>query len=173
MPNNTFKIEKKSLYPYFFIIISILFIIILILYPDLFSLKIEMVAATLGLFGGFFGFLYSQHNHQTEIFIDLFDKFNCRYDKLNDNLNKIRAHANQEDFSLNEDQKNILSDYMNLCGEEYLYYKAGYIDKRVWDTWKKGMDWYCNEQEAIAIWNFFQEEFRTQDYYGLNQEFQK
>lgn len=40
---------------------------------------------------------------------------------------------------------NSIYDYINLCSEEYYWYKKGLIDEDVWRCWKKGMqDWYRN-----------------------------
>jgi hypothetical protein len=36
------------------------------------------------------------------------------------------------DQSLKPEERTILNDYFNLCGEEYLYYTQGYIFPAVW-----------------------------------------
>ncbi len=87
-----------------------------------------------------------------------------RYDNLNDELEKLvhlefetdrDAQINGEkDLNMIWDElfesapklqsKTITSafDYINLCSEQYYWYKKGFIDESVWQCWKKGMqDW--------------------------------
>lgn len=96
---------------------------------------------------------------------ELFTKLNERYDKLNDYLEKL-VHSEFEttmDAEFNGERsldmiwedlfesepnlksKNITAvfDYINLCSEQYYWYRKGFIDENVWQCWKKGMqDWY-------------------------------
>lgn len=40
---------------------------------------------------------------------------------------------------------NSIHDYINLCAEEYYWYKKGMVDEDVWCCWHKGMiNWYRN-----------------------------
>ncbi len=94
----------------------------------------------------------------------LFTQLNEKYDSLNDHLETL-VHIEFEterDAKINGDKnldlvwdelfeseptkqsKTITAafDYINLCSEQYYWYKKGFIDENVWSCWKKGMqDW--------------------------------
>ncbi|EPZ49660.1 hypothetical protein M902_0699 [Bacteriovorax sp. BAL6_X] len=96
---------------------------------------------------------------------ELFTQLNERYDELNDHLEEllhiefetqINSQVNNE-RSLDEVWEYLFEDepcrippyiaatfdYINLCSEQYYWYKKGFIDKQVWSCWHKGMqDWY-------------------------------
>ena len=83
----------------------------------------------LGSIAAFFHFLYGQHNTNTDRFVRLFKEFNARFDQLNDRLNQIYSQSSE----LVADPRDLqcFYDYFNLCAEEYLYAKAGYVDGEV------------------------------------------
>ena len=91
-----------------------------------FELGLELATAITGTVGGFVFFLYTQHHQTTQLFVSLFDKFNERYDCLNEKLNAIVARGEGSELQPNDTK--ALYDYFNLCAEEYLYFKTGYID---------------------------------------------
>ena len=103
-------------------------------------------------------FVQKQQLDELHLFSKLFQDFNKRYDDLNEDMNKI-AFAQTDD----QDDK-ILNEYVNLCGEEYLYYKKGYIDPDVWKTWKNGMREFLKSDRIKKKW---QEEGEGSSYYGL------
>lgn len=94
----------------------------------------------------------------------LFTQLNDKYDALNDHLETL-VHTEFEtdrDSQLHGEKnldlvwdelfeseptrqsKTITAafDYINLCSEQYYWYKKGFIDENVWSCWKKGMqDW--------------------------------
>lgn len=117
-----------------------------------------------GGIAAFFHFLYSQHNHNTARFIELFREFNARYDKLNDQLNKLVLQPLGAPRIDPEDLQ-TLYDYFNLCAEEYLYFRAGYIDSEVWHSWLKGMTYYAAVPEIRRVW---QQELEQGSYYGFS-----
>lgn len=96
---------------------------------------------------------------------DLFLRYNEKYDSLNDQLEDLafmefeiqRDHQIDYGRSLEmiwselfEDEPtktpdfiDSIYDYINLCSEEYYWYKKDLIDADVWKCWKKGMqNWY-------------------------------
>ena len=87
-------------------------------------------------------------------------EFNRRYDEKNNGL--FEALRTKEAF--NSKQEYIFIDYFNLCAEEYLFYDAGYIDKRVWNAWYNGMKQFGQDQRIIELWK---EEIQTDSYYGF------
>lgn len=122
------------------------------------SILVSLVAGLLGLAY----FLQTEHRAQTQLFYQLFKDFNAGYDKLNAPLNALLAEPhNVEKFRELEDK---LHDYFNLCAEEYLYYRAGYIDPIVWNYWKAGIRMFLKHPEIKKL---LMSELLTGSYYGL------
>jgi hypothetical protein len=97
------------------------------------------------------------------LFKDIFSDFNARYDCLNDELNKI-SNSNGK---LTDSQIACLNDYFNLCGEEYLYYRIGYIYPEVWKSWVLGMKIYYDQPRIRERWDC---DLTSGSYYGPNIE---
>jgi hypothetical protein len=106
-------------------------------------------------------FTYSWHLESAKFFRELFVGFNKHYDKLNESLNRLRDLPAEAE--LNEDQKQTVCDYFNLCGEEFFFYQAGYIDETVWRSWASGMEQFLSlpqvrrlaEQESLGSYYGF------------------
>lgn len=111
--------------------------------------------STLGtLVGGIFAFMYffyKQHDQDTDVFLSLFWQLNLRYDKLNENLNEIASENDQTTLTKKEQEK--LCDYFNLCAEQYMYFTAGYIDVRVWESWTSGMFYFYKNPRIKRFWD--------------------
>jgi hypothetical protein len=99
---------------------------------------------------------------------ELFTEFNQRYNgKINDRLENLifiefetdRDHQLHGQESLFEIWENlfksepsklpksisIVYDYLNLCSEQYYWYKKGFIDENAWECWNQGMkSWHRN-----------------------------
>ena len=71
----------------------------------------------LGSMVSFLSFYQRQGLEELRLFRELFTEFNERYSKMNDELKRIVTE--KAGNSLSEEEKNILYDYFNLCGEEY------------------------------------------------------
>lgn len=112
--------------------------------------------------GGLVYFMYTQHLQETRLFAELFRQFNERYDKLNGPLNAILVR--DTDTMLEPFEQQVLYDYFNLCAEEYLYFKSGYIDSEVWESWSRGMRVYLSSKEIRRLW---EAELGTGSYYGF------
>ena len=120
----------------------------------------------LTLIVGLFTFAYTvqkQGLEESKLFRVLFGEFNGRYDEMDPQLNQILWEDDQKK-ALTPEQKVTLNRYFNLCAEELLYFKKGYIDPRVWDAWIKGMTIYCRNERIRAFWS---EELQTDAYYGF------
>jgi len=78
-------------------------------------------------------------------------------------LNQILWEDDQKK-ALSPEQKVTLNRYFNLCAEELLYFRKGYIDPRVWDAWIKGMTIYCQNERIREFWAA---ELQTDAYYGF------
>ncbi len=69
-------------------------------------------------------------------------------------------------LDLNDKLKVI--DYINMCAEEYLWYKKGRIPEEVWKAWKNGIDFYA---QIPSINKVFKDQYSQRDsYYGLFDE---
>jgi hypothetical protein len=60
-----------------------------------------------------------------------------------------------------------LYDYFNLCSEEYLMKKKGYIYPEVWEAWCKGIQDFLKHERIKMLWD---KEMKTGSYYGMKLE---
>jgi hypothetical protein len=123
----------------------------------------EFLLSITGAIAALVHFLYAQHNHNTERFIGLFRDFTARYDRLNNRLNAMILRDGVT--LLSGEDKLLLYDYFNLCAEEYLYFKSGYIDIEVWQAWLRGMGYFASNSEIRRLW---QGELDSDSYYGFS-----
>ncbi|MBK8516192.1 MAG: hypothetical protein IPL55_07840 [Saprospiraceae bacterium] len=85
---------------------------------------------------------------------------------MNEALNAIVS--GKADYIINGKEKTkeaIIIDYLNLCAEEYLWYKKGRIDTEVWSAWKAGMIYYF-KQDAFKD-DIEKQKVQKDSYYGL------
>ncbi|SRR5258708_28202478 len=155
----TLKLRNKRWYPFIFLVGAAA--AIAVLHPALGN-KPELVVSSIGAVAAFTFFLYKQHLDETRLFKELFDEFNKRYYKMSEGLNEIVYGTQQCEPS--EPQKKLLFKYLNLCSEEYLFYKAGYIDNEVWNSWQKGMEDVFKHIRGSAFW---EREKLNDSYYGF------
>jgi hypothetical protein len=78
---------------------------------------------------------------------------------MNEKLNMIKDKDN-----LDKDDIAKLYDYFNLCSEEYLFYRTGYIYPEVWKAWCNGMSSYLKNDKVREVW---EKEEKSKSYYGL------
>jgi hypothetical protein len=109
---------------------------------------------------GFCYFVQQQKLAETELFHSLFTSFNARYDQMNGHLADILEGGG----AISPDDRKVVVDYFNLCAEEYLFFKEGYIHPQVWTAWCRGMLWYLRRHPFKNVWN---EEVQTDSFYGL------
>lgn len=110
-------------------------------------------------------FLYVRHLEETKMFRELFTEFNARYDKLNEKLNKLVKRDGLSQLELKDEH--LLFDYFNLCGEEFFFYRSGYIPSEVWDAWRRGIQGFI---EVECIHELLEKELKGGSYYGLTLE---
>lgn len=151
--------KNTKWYPYAFLILSALFLAAAFFCPQPFFKENSL--SVIGMIGGFFAFLYTQHLQSTQFLKQLFTEFNSRYDFLNEDLARIHSI---KDFLTTKDE-NKLVDYFNLCAEEYLFYSAGYIDESIWQSWRTGMQHYLHNDLIHKLWS---SELNHGSYYGLS-----
>ena len=120
---------------------------------------------TVSLWGGGLSLLFFLHKQKLEhlrLFSELFQEFNERYDDLHDELAGL---SGQSGSGLKPNAKEVLERYFNLCAEEYLFYRKGYIDHSVWTAWKNGMEELWEEEPLIReAW----EDQEPESHYGFN-----
>jgi hypothetical protein len=130
----------------------------------------DEIAVFLSIVGGLFSFLYfiqKQKLEELNLFKDLFTTFNQKYSALNDDLNQIVRE--ETDKPLTTKEENLLNDYFNLCAEEFLFYRKGYIYPEVWKAWRNGIYFYLNNERIKKHWI---KEKASNSYYGLENELQ-
>jgi hypothetical protein len=129
------------------------------LWPDAFS---QVALPGVGLLLGLVYFLQKQKLEEVRLFKELFASFNDKYKGMDEKLGRVLAN---DRGSLSEDEKATLVDYLNLCSEEYLFYRRGYIHPSAWDTWWKGMVHNLRGNSAVA--REVTCELRVNSYYGF------
>lgn len=122
---------------------------------------ITTVATVVGAILSLAYFLQKQKLEELRLFRELFKEFNMRYDEMNEDLARI-ADLTPNDIGKSDRLKIV--DYLNLCGEEYLYFKLGYIEPSVWAAWYNGMKVLISSKAIGAIWD---QEKKTASYYDL------
>lgn len=156
-----FRLSNRRWYPWVFLLLCTFFLLLAYALGGQ-QLKIEWVVSVLGGAGGLTTFLYSQHLQETRLFMELFKGFNQRYDGLNQRLNEI---ASSDGTALGAVDQQQLMDYFNLCAEEYLFFRSGYIDDDVWRSWARGMRFYAAIPVIRDIW---ERELASGSYYGFS-----
>jgi hypothetical protein len=126
---------------------------------DEISLFVTIVGGLISLFY----FIQKQQLEELRLFKELFTDFNCRYDRLNDDLNHIVERDSNPELS--EEAEKTINDYFNLCAEEFLFYKKGYIYPEVWKAWRNGMLHFLKEDQRVR--DKWLEEIKSDSYYGL------
>ena len=91
---------------------------------------------------------------------ELLTEFNDRYDKLGTDLQF--AVSTRGDFEKETELKFVR--YFNLCAEEWLFWRAGYIYDPVWKAWENGMKQYGRDRRVVDLWK---NEEKTDSYYGF------
>jgi hypothetical protein len=123
--------------------------------------SIATFATIIGTLLSFAYFLQKQKLEETRLFREIFKECNARYELMNEELELI---AQKDPKTLNPAEHGKVIDYLNLCGEEYLYFKLGYIEPTVWYAWQNGMRSIVSAPSIRKIWN---QEKATGSYYDL------
>jgi hypothetical protein len=122
------------------------------------KVELPVIISVLGIILTSIFFVQKQKLEELRLFKELFQEFNERYDKLN------RIIDRETIKDLTSDEKNTLYDYFNLCGEEYLFYKQGYILPEVWKSWINGMMIFYKNKSIRDLW---EKELKNNSYYGF------
>lgn len=126
----------------------------------------KILLTIVGTLLSFVYFIQKQQLDETKFINELFVKFNQRYDALNEKLNDICKDEKRLE-KLETSEIATLNDYFNLCGEEYLFYRKGYIFPEVWKSWVAGMKVFYENERIEKYWL---KELSNESYYKLNVE---
>jgi len=129
------------------------------------SVDWKLIVTIIGAILSFVYFAQKQNLEELRLFKELFAEFNQRYDRLNESLNRILLRDPEDELTAGE--LDVLNDYFNLCGEEYLFFRKGYIYPEVWKAWLNGMKIFYHDERIRELWL---EELETDSYYGLRLE---
>ena len=148
-------------------LINVIALILGIIIYYYFDKRFEILTAILAT-GISISFGIRQYKIQNDkMFKQLFSEFNDRYDtKFNETLNNIEKESTEkDDYELSKQEEKVIIDYLNLCAEEYLWYKKRRIDESVWRSWENGIVYYLNISPINII--IVKEEPQKDSYYGL------
>lgn len=123
--------------------------------------QVATIATVVGALLSFAYFLQKQKLEELRVFREIFKECNARYDAMNEALAAI---GQKEIADLTVEERSKVIDYLNLCGEEYLYFKRGYIEPSVWQAWNNGMKAVASAPSIRSVWNA---EKQTGSYYDL------
>lgn len=121
----------------------------------------ELALGWIGSAWAFCSFWQQQDLEKTRFFFELFNRFNERYNVLNDDLDRIA----RQDGPLDASDRQIVVDYFNLCAEEFMFYRRGYIPADVWAAWSNGIRYYKGIPRFVTAWR---EECSTNSHYGFD-----
>ena len=154
---------KHWFYDYHFLITVFLLVTVFVLWACIASLQTwSFLSSATGAILGLSYFILKQHLEETRLFKELFSEFNARYDAMNERLYALCDAP--DDQPLTRDETMLLYDYFNLCAEEYLYFRKGYIYPEVWTAWRNGMKIFCGCPRICRLW---EKELSSGSYYGL------
>jgi len=123
--------------------------------------QVATIATVVGALLSIAYFLQKQKLEELRVFREIFKECNARYDAMNEVLAEISDKKTSE---LSTTERGQVIDYLNLCGEEYLYFKRGYIEPSVWQAWHNGMKAIVSTPSIRGIWEV---EKKTGSYYDL------
>jgi len=130
------NLGKEFLFSFYWVIVPTLGLLAIGISAIYFALNVSIIGTIVGGCLGCCYFIQKQNLEEATFFRSVFTTFNERYDRLNNELMKVIATRKIGDCRAS------LIDYFNLCAEEYLLYKRGYIPSEVWESWLAGMFQY-------------------------------
>ena len=123
--------------------------------------QLTTIATVVGALLSIAYFLQKQKLEETRLFREIFKECNARYDAMNEGLAVV---VTKHPDAITQVEIGKIVDYLNLCGEEYLYFKRGYIEPSVWQAWQSGMKAIVDAPSVRQVWI---REKRTGSYYDL------
>jgi hypothetical protein len=88
--------------------------------------------------------------------LNFFADYTKRYQEIILNFPENINEAKFDYSSLPEEEKNKTLRYMrvyfDLCSEEFDLWRAGYIENRIWENWKEGIEFAFSKKAFIDAW---------------------
>jgi hypothetical protein len=150
--------DRKNIWTWC-VVASAIVILLYIVIPSPYR-SASVLLAIVSSFWALAFYFHWRHSADARFVKELLTEFNDRYDRLGSDLQF--AIWRRGDFE-NETELKFIR-YFNLCAEEWLFWKAGYIYEEVWRAWKNGMKQYGRDPRVIALWK---REEATDSYYGF------
>lgn len=89
--------------------------------------------------------------------LSFFADYTKRYQEiilnLPEDINKCDFDFNQLPIDVKNKTLRYIRVYFDLCSEEYDLWKAGYIDNRIWNNWKEGIEFTFSKTAFRSAWN--------------------
>ena len=89
--------------------------------------------------------------------LNFFADYTKRYQEiilnLPENINKSHFDYNQLPIDIKNRTLRYMRAYFDLCSEEYDLWNAGYIDNRIWNNWKEGIEFAFSKPAYRSAWN--------------------
>jgi hypothetical protein len=120
----------------------------------------SVLLAIVGSFWALAFYFHWRRANDARFVKELLTEFNDRYDKMGTELQF--AISRRGDFEKETELRFVR--YFNLCAEEWLFWKAGYIYDEVWRAWQNGMKQYGRDPRVMALWK---REEASDSYYGF------
>ncbi len=150
--------DRRSIWPWCVtatVVLGLVFIVV----PSAYRSGIVLLTAIGGLWALAF-YLHGRHAADARLVKELLSEFNERYDRLGSDLQF--ALSTRGDFEKETELRFVR--YFNLCAEEWLFWRAGYIYDPVWKAWENGMKQYSRDPRVVELWK---REEKTDSYYGF------
>jgi hypothetical protein len=121
----------------------------------------SVLLTVVGGLGALAFYLHRRHAEDARLVKELLADFNERYDKLGTDL----QFAVWRNGNFEKETELKFVRYFNLCAEEWLFWRAGYIYDPVWQAWQNGMRQYSKDKRVMSLWDA---EAKTNSYYGFD-----
>jgi hypothetical protein len=152
----SYRIKFKILMnPNMFLIILACIIWPIIKYFGIAILDLRTISFSFGFVVLFYNFV----NTSMRNLFDILSEFNKRYNQINQSL------VIDERKML---RGNAVIDYLNLCAEEYYFYKHGMIPHEVWICWVYGMKGFFENEDFKGAVNAELKNRKSFSYYGFD-----
>lgn len=155
------------------IIINLVFLVIGIAIYYLGNQKVEVLAAVIATGISLSLGIRQYRTENDKIFKQLFIEFNRKYDEeFNEALEDIVSKSNSKpDYKLTNEENSLVIRYLNLCAEEYMWFRKERIPKQVWDSWCHGILYYLRNP-LIGV-HVKTEKAQRGSYYGFFEYIEK
>lgn len=158
-PIPTHSLRHHQVHWLWFVTATVLLLVLIPVLPVPYR-STELLIPAIGGLWGFAFYLQNSHKEDARFMKELFEYFNQRY---NDQNNDLQTWLKQP-APFSEAQELGFTDYFNLCAEEFVFHRLGYIYDEVWASWLNGMRQYGRDPRVAALWR---EQRKTNSYYGF------